>query len=245
MPKTRNQRLNGLHPLSYMGVNPVTPNDFVIETRAPTTNDYDEFAIGDEWLDISTLPTPPGAENLWKLVDKSGGVATWVNFGSGQDILTLTGNTGGAVGVDANDNIFILGADGITVTGTPVNNTLTITGGGGSYFTVQTTDATPTALFTLAVDEGQCVTIDGLIAASKADFSAGIGGDVFGTARRAAAGSLTLIGSPVSSFSEDSAGSPSFDVAVSGNDLLIQVTGEAATVYNWRGLVRINVQTAP
>jgi len=40
---------------------------------------------------------------------------------------TLTGNVGGAVGPDAAHNINFVGGGGITVTGTPVTNTLTIT----------------------------------------------------------------------------------------------------------------------
>lgn len=48
---------------------------------------------------------------------------------------TLTGNTGGAVGPDVNNNINVVGTGSVTVTGTPLNNTLTIsvTGGGFSW----------------------------------------------------------------------------------------------------------------
>jgi hypothetical protein len=47
------------------------------------------------------------------------------------DIETLTGNAGGAVGPDAAFNVDILGASGITVTGNPGANTLTIAPTGG------------------------------------------------------------------------------------------------------------------
>lgn len=129
-PKIINQRLNGLFPLSYLGVNPVTPSEFTMHPRPPTSLDIEGFNIGDEWLDITSLTltpaTPPTAENVWKLVDKSAGVATWINFGSSQDVLTLTGDTGGAVSGDTNDNIFLLGtANRITTTGNPGTNTIT------------------------------------------------------------------------------------------------------------------------
>lgn len=42
--------------------------------------------------------------------------------------VTLTGNTGGPVGSDAGNNIDIVGANGITVAGNPVDHTLTISG---------------------------------------------------------------------------------------------------------------------
>jgi hypothetical protein len=50
----------------------------------------------------------------------------------GNYLATLTGNSGGAVGPDSAANINIIGAGGVTVTGDGSDNTLTITGGGGS-----------------------------------------------------------------------------------------------------------------
>lgn len=46
---------------------------------------------------------------------------------------TITGNSGGAVGPDGSDNINLLGAGGVTVTGVPGTNTLTITVAGGGF----------------------------------------------------------------------------------------------------------------
>ncbi len=63
---------------------------------------------------------------------------------------TLTGNSGGVVGVDLLSNINVLGSGGITVVGTPLTNTLTIspTSGGFTW-----TDATGAA-YNLAVQNG-------------------------------------------------------------------------------------------
>jgi len=46
--------------------------------------------------------------------------------GSGGAVLTLTGNSGGAVGPDGGGNINVLGGTNTTVVGTPGTNTLTI-----------------------------------------------------------------------------------------------------------------------
>lgn len=58
---------------------------------------------------------------------------------------TLTGNTGGAVGPDGSNNINILGAAPITVTGNPGINTLTVEDDGtiATTFTADTGTATP------------------------------------------------------------------------------------------------------
>lgn len=121
--RSRAQRLNGLFPLSYTGVVPVSPVNFVMDGRAPTVNDSKNFYIGDMWLDISTQP--PTTRNLWVLTSLVGNLATWDNFGSG-DLETLTGNSGGPV-FPLGNNINVVG-DGttISVVGNPATHTLTI-----------------------------------------------------------------------------------------------------------------------
>ena len=37
--RSRAQRLNGLFPLSYVGVIPVSPPNFIMDDRPPTVND--------------------------------------------------------------------------------------------------------------------------------------------------------------------------------------------------------------
>ncbi len=83
-----NQRLNGLHSLSYMGDNAVQPPDFVTKARPPTANDSKNFALGDIWLDTTGYPgTVPAAENVWMLVALIGNQATWVNFAGGSNVV--------------------------------------------------------------------------------------------------------------------------------------------------------------
>jgi|SRR5579859_3673560 len=61
-----------------------------------------------------------------------------VGGGGAGDILTLTGNVGGAVGPDGGGNINVVGAGDVLVTGNNATNTLTITvpGGGLQWFFV-------------------------------------------------------------------------------------------------------------
>ena len=122
--RSRAQRLNGLFPLSYVGVVPVSPPNFIMDDRPPTINDSKNFYIGDIWLDESASPVKPS--NIWMLVSLVGNVATWVDFGSG-NLGTLTGNSGGPVPPDGSNNINVIG-DGTTVNvvGNPGTNTLTI-----------------------------------------------------------------------------------------------------------------------
>ena len=122
-------RLSGLNPGSYLGVEPLQPPNFTPVHRAPTFKDYQNFNIGSLWL--NTAPTSPTASDIYMLVSKAAGVSKWVNFGSGfASVVTLTGNTGGAVGIDGADNINVVG-DGLTieVAGNPGTHTLTISTG--------------------------------------------------------------------------------------------------------------------
>lgn len=157
------------------------------------------------------------------------------------DMETLTGNTGGAVGPDGASNINVLGYEpsGITVVGSPGTNTLTIYNNQASVATVTTTDATPTALITTTLTTNSAITIDALVVGLKDDSSSGIGGRITGVARRAA-GAAVLIGTPQVNYVTEDAGG--LVVVVIGNDIIVQVIGEAATTYNWSGYVQFITQ---
>lgn len=117
------KRLTGLNPLAYLGVEPLSPLEFVINPRDPGQSD-NQFNIGTIWLNNLS-------EDPWMLVNLDQRVATWLRFGAGGsgDLDTLTGNTGGAVGPDVSQNINVLGdnAAGLTITGNPGTFTLTVT----------------------------------------------------------------------------------------------------------------------
>ncbi len=92
------QRLNGINPLSYLGVNPYTPAaQQVSRTRSPTQNDSVGFYIGDEWT-VTVTPY-----SVWKLVNLNAGIATWVQIypaggGAGGFSTQAPGRAGGAGG---------------------------------------------------------------------------------------------------------------------------------------------------
>ncbi len=119
------KRRTGRNILSYLGVESSTPPNYIEVNRAPGVNDYIEFNIGDFWLDTTTN-VPPEATDVYMLVSKSNRSATWIAFASGNDIRTLTGDTGGAISGDSVNNIDVLGGNNITTVGTPGSNLLTI-----------------------------------------------------------------------------------------------------------------------
>lgn len=110
-----NNRLNGLNPLSYMGENAYQPSEFVTDTRAPTTNDSRNFAIGCFWLDTET-------NTAYILVDLTEGIATWTPFTGTGNAITINTDTGSAtpnMGV-----LNILGGSNLNTTGS--GNTVTV-----------------------------------------------------------------------------------------------------------------------
>ncbi len=107
------------NPLNYPANNRNPFRRFRVD-RAPTQQDFQNFIIGDFWIDT--------IENeLYFLVDKKG-IAIWILLSSitGPGVDTLTGNSGGAVPADGVENINVVGAVPFTVVGNPGTNTLTI-----------------------------------------------------------------------------------------------------------------------
>lgn len=155
----------------------------------------------------------------------------WTPAGTGgQVIISNNAGTPAFGSITSPNNTVIIGYNNGT-------NSITLDVGGGVDITVTTTDATPTTLYSFPVTNNQSITMYADIIASKADYSASIGGNVEATARRAGGG-LIMVGAPVVNLNEDSGGAPDFNIVVSGNNFILQVTGEAATTYNWKALVR-------
>ncbi len=106
-------------PLNY----PANNTDVVLifsYDRLPTTADFQNFKIRDFWIDNSS-------NDLWFLVDKAIGSGTWILLGgSGVSTESLTGNTGGPVLPDSDNNIDFKGEAPFTVVGTPGTNSLEI-----------------------------------------------------------------------------------------------------------------------
>ena len=104
--QTGGTRLTGLNPLSYMGVEPSSPPNFVRYANPPTTNDFG-FDIGTIWL----VPSPI---SVYMLVAKPQNVANWLQLSGGtgaiDEIITQDGAieaTAGAVTINSGANINI------------------------------------------------------------------------------------------------------------------------------------------
>lgn len=78
-------RLNGLNPLAYMGVAPLSVAQLLYKKFDPTPTDASNFSIGAVWINTNTL-------SVWMLASLVGGVATWIKFaGSPGPIFTVLG----------------------------------------------------------------------------------------------------------------------------------------------------------
>lgn len=108
-------------PLNYKPNSANSIRRFQLD-RAPTSSDYRNFILGDEWLDTSS-------DDWWKLCEKTKTFGTWRKMaGTASAIETVTGDIGGPVPPDGINNLNLVGAGGITVTGNPGTNTLSIDG---------------------------------------------------------------------------------------------------------------------
>lgn len=163
--------------------------------------------------------------------------------GSSGPILTLTGNTGGAITPVAG-NINVVG-DGITLS-TAKNGagTLLISLENTTSNTLTTNDGAYHTIIDYAMNvAGEAVTVNGSIVGTRTDgandYNAMCGGQFTFTARLVGgSGTAVLLNRDVSSQSEDSStGNAAFDVVASGSSILVQVRGEAAQTWNWKALI--------
>ncbi len=87
--------------MNYLGVEAPTPPNSVQVARAPTAKDYNNFQLGDFWLNTLT-------QDVWVLVSKAQKVATWVRFSTGAagTLDTLTGSDASVATPVANNVTF-------------------------------------------------------------------------------------------------------------------------------------------
>lgn len=155
--------------------------------------------------------------------------------GGGGDVLTLTGNTGGAVG-PTGGNINVVGTGTISVAGNPGTSTLTISNTAQTVVTQVTTNDTPATLYSVTLANNSSVTVQVIINMALSDYTEAGYCSIIAGARRAGAGAV-LIGVPSVSLADDFSSPVSIDGIVSGNNLIIQVVGIAAETITWRGVV--------
>jgi hypothetical protein len=121
-------RLSGINPEAYMGVEASSPPQFVYFKRDPTTQDYYNFNIGTIWLNTITVP-----ERIWILVNMAQHVATWVQLltGAGGAVQFQTADGLQAV-PDVTGTLFVPGGTLITTATAPNANSveISVTNGG-------------------------------------------------------------------------------------------------------------------
>ena len=155
-------------------------------------------------------------------------------------VLSLTGNDSLTVVPTAGGTINVVG-DGLTLTTTKNGaNTLLVSIEGQTANTVTTNDATPTEIFSYSLaSTGEAVTLSADIIGHKADFSAACGGTIFTVARREAGmAAAPLFGTNVNPNEDSTTGAPTFQATLVGNDVVVEVIGEAGITYNWRAFIR-------
>ena len=145
--------VNGSYQLQWRSLGPV-----VIATSSPSSSDY-QFPVGQTWVDTNS-------DTFWGLVNLTGTTATWIELSAGgsSGILTLTGDSGGAVSSDGSRNLNILGtANQINVVGNPGTHTLTLSlaGGGTAVDTFEVDDVTAPGVNPVEPTTAGLVTVTG------------------------------------------------------------------------------------
>lgn len=145
-----------------------------------------------------------------------------------------------AVVADVNGNVTFVGSNGVAVIGQGPGSQVTIALENTQEFTLTTNDATPQALAT--IDAGTTAgvySLDILIAAyAPPPVSAGGAYSMWGGIRTTGA-AATLTGVADIAENEEAALIASdVSLQVSGNNIIVQVTGVAATTIRWKALVK-------
>ncbi len=178
------------------------------------------------------------------------------HFVSDNGFISLLNDTGGpaiqgiltddgapAVVGDADANVTFVGV-GIDITGQGPGNTVTFALQNTQEFTLTTTDATPQALATIPAGTDPGVySLDILIAAFDAVTPAGGAYTMWGGVRTTGlAATLTGV-ADIAENEEASLTASDVSLQVSGNNIVVQVTGVAATTINWKALVKYTFVT--
>lgn len=105
----------GKHPLAYLGVEPTTPPQMVLEKRDPTADDNNEFNIGTIWV-VADL------DRVFMLMDLEHGTADWVMIHPSEAADTFNADVGVAVSVGGVLNVY----GGNNIRTEAVDNTINI-----------------------------------------------------------------------------------------------------------------------
>lgn len=104
---------------------------------------------------------------------------------------------------------------------------------------LQTTDATTTTIFTLAIPASKVVCVQTNLIGRKSDDSAGYVYQQVSAFRNPAGTAIAITGSPAALATLEDVATGGMAWVVSGSDMLLRVTGIAATTINWRATLDI------
>lgn len=113
-------------------------------------------------------------------------------------------------------------------------------GSGNGCRTVQTTNATVTTIVTITTQSDKCYTVVVDVSGLQSGGSNGVGYVRAATVRNDS-GTLTQVGTTTAMHTAEDAALAACDVtvAISGTNILVQVTGIAATTIDWKAFVRV------
>ena len=169
-------------------------------------------------------------------------------MGPAGPILTLTGDSGGAVAPNGAGTIFVQGENNSSedafavIEGDLGSNTLSVR---ASKDEVQTLDAVPVVFpetsFTL--DPLESIVMSAHVIGSRDDYAAACGGFITGVARRTAALPAVFVGQSPLMVRDSSTGLPIFGLLLNGNTLSVGVQGVAGEIWNWTCTYQYQKQT--
>lgn len=233
MAQYQNNRLNGVNALAYLGVNATQPPQIITASIAPSINDK-QFPLGTIWIEgVGASATA----YIYMGVNATNGQALWPLFTSSStgDVLSLTGNSGGAIAPDGSGNINVVGAtaSGINVVGS--GHTLTISNTNRTDAKITTVDNTPTALASQTIPTNSSILVTASVLGTKSDYSNSMGTVITRAAFRAGAGASVAGATVQQALCSSAPIGVTADITLVGNTMTLVVTGEAATTYNWVG----------
>lgn len=158
------------------------------------------------------------------------------------DVTSLTGNDGLIVVPDGAGNIDVLGDDIFISTSRTGANTLTISLNNTVTNTAQTIGAVTADIITLSLNIPlTAISVVAEIIGAADDYTGSCSLVITGGARREALGGAILAGTPDGFFSANDLNPAEADIVVSGNNIIVRVTGKALTTINWKAVVRLQV----
>lgn len=151
------------------------------------------------------------------------------------DVETLTGDVGGAVGVDAAFNINLLTGDGLTSTGNSVTNTITFTLDGLTQATATTVGAVTADIITIPL--GAVATtyfVEAKIVGYNVSVPSGCGYNLLAAVRTNGIAAVFVNLQDKYNAEDGATFGADANFVISGNNLIVRVLGVVGLTINWK-----------